>query len=212
MSLDQDWQLKYISTGIEFVFTSVKAILDHLEGDDKNKYLEDQKLLVLDYLKMEFEHKLGKEILNGLQEHLDVKEASMDTDMEEDFEKKMAAALEKNKKEMEVEALKKHPKYLELEKLIRQKGGCGEDDDDEDAMVTGEVNSLTDPWSQQAIEVPVVNSVCGHAYDKATVTKMHKRLKGKIKCPIVGCANKNNIRIEDLKEDENLKRLIQNRD
>ena len=80
-SLLEDRQLKYIKTGIELVKETVKSVLEHMEGEERDTYLNGQKEQVLSYLKLELEYTTGKEILKNLQKHLETKEGTMDTDM-----------------------------------------------------------------------------------------------------------------------------------
>jgi len=201
----EDRQLKYIKTGLEFVFTSIKAVLDHLEGDEKAKYLEDQKGLVVQYIKMELEYNIGRDILKKLQDHLDVKEGTLDTDMEKQFKDQFKEALETNAKDFDMSSIRKHQSYLEMEQIIKKAGGSDDDDDD---IVCTETNEYIDPWSKKNIEIPVKNKICGHVYDKATALKMCARAKGKVKCPVVGCVN-NGFKSADLEEDQQIKRIIQ---
>ena len=62
-SLLEDRQLKYIKTGIELVKETVKSVLEHMEGEERDTYLNGQKEQVLSYLKLELEYTTGKEIL-----------------------------------------------------------------------------------------------------------------------------------------------------
>jgi len=208
MSALEDRQLKYFKTGIDFVLTSVKAVLDHYEGDDKEKYLENQKNLVLEYLKMEIEYTIGRSILKELQNHLEVKEGTMDTDMEKEFKKKYEEELKANANRLDEKALKKLPRYKELEQIIKARTGEGVGDADDDLVLDEETNVYLDPWSKKQISIPVRNNVCNHIYDKATALKMCSRTKGKVKCPVIGCAN-NNVKSTDLQEDQQIMRIIE---
>jgi len=207
----EDRQLKYIKTGIDFVFTAIRAILDHADGEDKAALLEEQKALIVDYIKMELEYNIGRDVLKKLQDHLEVKEGTVDTDMEKMFQDQYEEALQENAKDFDITSIKKHPRYREMEQKIKKDGGgvdANNDDDDEEGIVCSETNVYVDPWSKKNIEIPVKNQLCGHIYEKATALKMCSRAKGKVKCPVVGCAN-NGFKASDLKEDQQIKEIIQ---
>ncbi|KAH8368311.1 hypothetical protein KR084_009928 [Drosophila pseudotakahashii] len=96
----------------------------------------------------------------------------------------------------------------------RSNGNGAPDDDDviiEGVAETGgEIFSLHDPWSKALMKNPVRNSMCGHIYDRDSVMLIIKDNIG-IRCPIVGCANKNYIQPAHLVEDANVRRQVQQR-
>jgi len=206
MAAFENRQLMYIKTGIDFVLTSIKAVLEHLEGQEMEKFLEEQKMRVIDYLKMEIEYKMSKSILDKLRAEHETREGTMNTDMVEEFQKQLEEEKSRKSNEFEIESLKKHARYLEMEQIISgSKADSAEVDDD--MVVSAELNTYTDPWSKKPIETPVRNRVCGHVYDKSTAQKMCSRAKGKLKCPVIGCKN-NNLKLVELEEDHKLKQLI----
>jgi len=206
-SLLEDRQLKYIKTGIELVKETVKSVLEHMEGEERDKYLESQKDQVLSYLKLELEYTTGKDILKNLQKHLETKEGTMDTDMVAQYKKRYDEEIELKSEKLEPENLKKSPKFLEIEQIITNKLGGGLDDD-EDLVCAEEETQYIDPWSKKRIETPVRNKSCKHIYDKSTAMKMISRSKGKVKCPVVGCGN-NNLKSQDLEVDQKIMKIIQ---
>jgi len=204
----EDRHLKYISQGIEGVLVAAKAVLDHVDNEQqKLKYLDAQKKQVLEYLKMEIEYSIGNKVLKSLEQHLDVKEDTMDTNMVEEYNKRYEQEKEERAKEFDISRLKKNQKYLELEQLITNRLG-GSIDGDEEIECRDEETQYIDPWSKRKIEVPVRNKSCTHVYDKATALKVISRSKGKVKCPVVGCGN-NNVRSSDLEVDIHIKRILE---
>eukprot|EP00088_Acartia_fossae_P041323 TRINITY_DN4323_c0_g1_i1.p1 TRINITY_DN4323_c0_g1~~TRINITY_DN4323_c0_g1_i1.p1 ORF type:complete len:224 (-),score=84.12 TRINITY_DN4323_c0_g1_i1:315-908(-) len=192
------------------VMASVKALIEHTEGEERNKYLEEMKQQILDYLKLEIEYTTGRAVIERLKKHLETKEGTMDTDMVAEYKKLYDEEMENNADKVKVETLKKHQRYLEMEQLIASKlgaqGGLGDMDDD---LVCGEEETTyVDPWSKKKIEIPVRNKACNHLYDKSTAMKMLSRAKGKVKCPVVGCAN-NNLKSSDLVEDNQVRKIIE---
>lgn len=207
-SLLEDRQLKYIKTGIELVKETVKSVLEHMEGEERQKYLESQKDQVLSYLKLELEYTTGKEILKNLQKHLETKEGTMDTDMVAEYKKRYAEEIELKSEELKPENLKKNNKYLDIEQIITNKLGGGLDDDEDLVCAEEENQTYIDPWSKKRIETPVRNKSCSHVYDKSTAMKMISRSKGKVRCPVVGCGN-NNLKSTDLEVDQKIMKIIE---
>lgn len=67
-----------------------------------------------------------------------------------------------------------------------------------------EENILTvDPLTKGPLENPVKNRICGHVYGKNTIEQAIKR--GNIRCPYLGCSNKENVALSHLVEDHKLK-------
>jgi len=208
-SLLEDRQLKYIKTGTELVIETVKSVLEHMEGEERMQFLQEQRQQILAYLRLEIEYTTGKSILKNLEEHLKTKEGTMDTDMVAEYKKRYEEELENKAKELTVDSLKKNPKYLKVEQLISSKLGGGLADD-EDLVCAEEETQYIDPWSKKKIDVPVKNKVCGHYYDQQTALKMLQRSKSKVKCPVVGCSN-NNLKSSELEKDQEVLMTITRR-
>jgi E3 SUMO-protein ligase NSE2 len=81
-------------------------------------------------------------------------------------------------------------------------------DEDGDFEMAADELKLIDPMSKKQIRNPVRNSVCGHLYDKASIEDGIKT-NSRIKCPYIGCHNKNAVKLSDLKEDRELKRKLE---
>jgi len=138
---------------------------------------------------------------------LETKEGTMDTDMVAEYKKRYSEEIESKSEELKTENLKKNAKFLEIEQLITNKIGGGLDDD-EDLVYAEEETQYIDPWSKKRIDTPVRNKSCSHLYDKSTAMKMISRSKGKVKCPVVGCAN-NNLKSQDLEVDQKILKIIE---
>jgi len=78
-----------------------------------------------------------------------------------------------------------------------QSGGQSQIQDDDDLAVTEDEVTYTDPWSRALItDESVTNRKCKHTYDKKTAMRMiDNSIKNKkpVKCPVVGCSNKDPI-------------------
>jgi SUMO ligase MMS21 Smc5/6 complex component len=75
---------------------------------------------------------------------------------------------------------------------------------DDDVAVTNTVSNI-DPITKQPIRCAVRNQKCGHIYDKSSI-KESLRFNARLRCPIMGCANKQFVTMGDLVEDAELQR------
>lgn len=78
---------------------------------------------------------------------------------------------------------------------------CG-DDVEMDMQV-----SNIDPITKQPLENPCRNKICKHVYGMNSVTEA-LRLNAGMRCPIVGCANKKKVKLDDLVLDKELARKL----
>nr|XP_033321822.1 E3 SUMO-protein ligase NSE2-like [Megalopta genalis] len=74
------------------------------------------------------------------------------------------------------------------------------DDEDVDMMLTGGLINVIDPISKKRIVDPVKNIVCGHTYDRETITELLK-INEKTRCPVVGCKTTDFVKLKDLRLD-----------
>lgn len=99
-----------------------------------------------------------------------------------------------------------------------QSTGDGDDGDDGDVQdldasdrQNATVNDLPisdiDPITKQPLENPCRNSVCGHVYGMNSVVEA-LQTNPRMRCPIMGCANKRPVRVADLKADKELARKL----
>lgn len=65
-----------------------------------------------------------------------------------------------------------------------------------------------DPITKRPLERPCRNAVCGHIYGMDSVQEA-LQTNARMRCPAIGCANKQHIRVEDLILDAELARKLQ---
>lgn len=99
----------------------------------------------------------------------------------------------------------------EIEDILYQHQPKSSDPIRETTMVDGmeidEVISTVDPITKGTIKNPVRNRICNHIYDKDSITEAIRISENKrVRCPTVGCSNKNSVKVTDLVEDRELKR------
>ncbi|XP_017893537.1 E3 SUMO-protein ligase NSE2-like [Ceratina calcarata] len=97
----------------------------------------------------------------------------------------------------------RHPRLLEFDKhveaLLDNAKGSRSDQDAELELSGGYINVI-DPISKKRIVDPVKNSICGHTYDRESITEMLKINKN-TRCPVVGCKSKEFVRLTHLRAD-----------
>ncbi|XP_058806147.1 E3 SUMO-protein ligase NSE2-like [Phymastichus coffea] len=71
---------------------------------------------------------------------------------------------------------------------------------DDDIEMTQEQVNIIDAFSKKRMTNPVKNMQCGHVYDRETVIDVLKMNKN-TRCPVVGCKNREYIRLEELVTD-----------
>ncbi|XP_059620664.1 uncharacterized protein LOC132264461 [Phlebotomus argentipes] len=81
---------------------------------------------------------------------------------------------------------------------------------DEGMTVTGDIQR-TDPFTKKSLVHPVRNRKCNHVYDKDSLMNVIK-MNPRVRCPYVGCTNKDFLRMADVEEDFALKFTLQNAD
>ena len=205
---DDDRQLKYINVGMEFTNKVTKKILKNLDEDEQEEQLAMMRDTMRNYIRMEYEYKISKDVLAKIKKGLEVESANvdMDKDIEADYRTHYQADLEKEG--LTDAKIESDHRYKQLESIIA--GNIANTSGDDDLMVTGDDQVFIDPWSRRNIEDPVTNKKCGHHYEKAVVfrqveTAIKKRKT--LKCPYVGCGN-DNITKNDLQVDNEIKRKI----
>lgn len=183
-------QDKYIETGMNFVTTVTRRILENLEGQEREQELEKMRETMEQYIVMKIHYHAGRDVLERIKKGLDIEHASVERDVEAEYKEGLAAELEKRQNELNKSSLLRHPDYIKLEQIIKGSSGDGD-------LVAGEqTETFIDPWSKKSIENPVRNSRCGHVYEQTVAAKMCSKSK-RLKCPMVGCTN-DNMRMEHL--------------
>ena len=79
---DEDRQLKYINVGMEFTNKVAAKLLETLDDDDKDQQMDVLRTIMKDYIKMEHEYNVSKDVLAKLKKGLEVENADMDRDID----------------------------------------------------------------------------------------------------------------------------------
>ncbi|XP_033223888.1 E3 SUMO-protein ligase NSE2-like isoform X2 [Belonocnema kinseyi] len=77
-------------------------------------------------------------------------------------------------------------------------------DSDDDLQFTQDTVNVIDPFTKKRMTDPMKNKTCGHVYDRKSVNAMLK-VNPRTRCPVVGCAHKEYISINNLESDIVLK-------
>ena len=83
---------------------------------------------------------------------------------------------------------------------LQDKVANEEADGDADFQVTGGFINVIDPISKKRIVDPVKNSICGHTYDRESITEILK-INKKTRCPVIGCKSKEFVTVAHLRTD-----------
>lgn len=208
---DDDRQIKYIKVGMEFTHTITKRILENLDGEDKDKQLEAMQKVMLDYVRMEAEYNTSKDVLAKLKKGLELENANMDRNIEQEYRQILKEHLDDNPITNNKDNLQADPRYRKLEHLISA-GGKEAGPVDDDIAVTEDEVRYTDPWTRKLItEESVTNKNCKHTYDKATAIKFlenAKKNRKDLRCPVVGCMQSTAITKECLYTDKEVQRKV----
>ena len=118
-----------------------------------------------------------------------------------------------NNQESAAQQIDANRRLVNIESTIRQleEGPANDEDEDFAEINTQQLEKIPiDPFTQKEIEIPVVNRVCKHVYDKTSITNyINQRAQGgrSGRCPTIGCLNRN-VTFNDLIEDKELKEKI----
>jgi SUMO ligase MMS21 Smc5/6 complex component len=112
----------------------------------------------------------------------------------------------------------KHPEAVAFEERARTaaddnfqtqtKTSAGGEDDDACSIMSSSHISTRDPITKQPMTDPVKNKKCGHTYEKKSILELMLNSRGKVRCPCVGCGNKDAVREDDLEPDREMKKAI----
>lgn len=92
---------------------------------------------------------------------------------------------------------------LEFDKQVEallDKIGNEETDGDAEMQLTGGYINVIDPISKKRIVDPVKNTLCGHTYDRDSITQI-LNINKKTRCPVVGCKSKEFVLLSHLRTD-----------
>ena len=99
-----------------------------------------------------------------------------------------------NKINDQVNNVKTSKRYENLMKLISENNL--KNDDEEIITVAQNINNI-DPITKLPIVKGVKNKICGHIYEKSSITQLIAR-NPKTKCPIAGCVAADYVHLDDL--------------
>ncbi|KAK3875996.1 hypothetical protein Pcinc_019167 [Petrolisthes cinctipes] len=139
----------------------------------------------------------------------------------DNFDEIFDVTLEELKDDSNVaEAIRKASSIIELKQLVAdQLEAANEDhqentfnDDDEDTqelVTTQQTLSLVDPISKTMMKDPVRHKICGHVYDRSSVTSMIKTSGKKgFRCPTMGCGYRKPLQLADMEDALDVRRQI----
>ncbi|XP_043472929.1 E3 SUMO-protein ligase NSE2-like [Leptopilina heterotoma] len=75
-----------------------------------------------------------------------------------------------------------------------------DDDDDDDLQCTQKEINVVDPFTKKRMTDPMRNKLCGHIYDRESVTALLK-VNPRTRCPVVGCGSKEFVTLQNLEAD-----------
>lgn len=83
-----------------------------------------------------------------------------------------------------------------------------QDDADSELRLTGADINVIDPISKLRMTDPVRNAVCGHVYDRESLTAMLSKNKN-TRCPVVGCTSIDYIQLSQCRTDIVMKTYLE---
>lgn len=170
--------------------------LDDFGDEDLKKYSELSEKLVM--------------VQKNTELHREAMAKSSNLSSFEDFDKSYAGFLKSNRI-TDVKNLKEYKDMIDTAKdyIDAAKGGdVGTVNTVFDGDLEVEENIPTvDPLTKKPLQNPVRNKICKHVYDKMSMLEAI-RVNPRVRCPQVGCGNKNFIQTGHLVEDKELKRKL----
>ncbi|CAD5116318.1 DgyrCDS5222 [Dimorphilus gyrociliatus] len=152
------------------------------------------------------------ECINAERENLNIKKASLEftsraeheTQTNFDYSKEFEKMLKKNTSKMDP---KTNEQYTRLIKTLNNEptNTC---EDNDDVVQMDEIKSTICPYSQQEMENPVKNKICGHSYEKSAIAEYIKAKRQRAFCPHAGCSNKKPLSPDSLIRDEEMISII----
>ncbi|XP_055695519.1 E3 SUMO-protein ligase NSE2-like [Lutzomyia longipalpis] len=108
--------------------------------------------------------------------------------------------IRESKKDVHVN-LEESKRYKNFDKFINDINRQGSDaTSSAEGMTVTESIQKTDPFTKKPMVNPVRNNICKHVYDKDSLSNIIK-LNSQVRCPYVGCTNKQRLRMADVTED-----------
>ena len=129
---DEDRQLKYINVGMEFTNKVAAKLLETLDDDDKDEQMDVMRTIMKDYIKMEHEYNVSKQVLAKLKKGLEVENADMDRDIDADYRTNLKTELESNL--LSEEKISSDHRLRNLESIASGSGSTNEASGDDEKL------------------------------------------------------------------------------
>lgn len=201
--------LPFVQNGMQYTLDTVDSLLEcDAEETDKVKSLKDTMLSFCRIQRnMEQVEAAAKHVINQ------AKSTREPIDLEDMFEIKLTELQRANTDD----SLKNHAKYTELEEHVQNVIQSTDDDiepsgsreiqlDDDLALTQTQVNTKC-PVTMKEMTRPVRNVHCGHNYDFDGAKELIRN-RQQARCPVAGCINDKPLKLSDLEENKQLKRII----
>jgi len=137
----------------------------------------------------------------------------------EDFTEDPESALKKMYEELNAnishDELMQDPNYRKVVDMSTESGQPESNsaletvtEDAEGLVMTQDNDVPFDPLTKLPVTDPVINKICHHTYDKASIMQHIGSRRNQARCPISGCANTQILHAGVLEENVELKRII----
>lgn len=203
--------LPFVQNGMQHTLDTAVSLLEcDAEETDRVKSLKD---MMLSFCSIQRD---VKQIETAAKHVMTQAKSTRDPiDLEDMFEQKLAELQRVNT----TDGLKENEKYVELlehiQNAVESAGGADETEvigsreiqlDDDLAMTQTEVNTKC-PVTMKEMIKPVRNKHCGHNYDYSGAKQLIRN-RQQARCPVAGCINDKPLKLCDLEENKELKRII----
>lgn len=98
--------------------------------------------------------------------------------------------------------------YQLLTFLLGEEADSSMNDSQEIAITEAQL-ATTDPFTKRRLTDPMVNRKCDHVYERAIIFEILRTNK-RLRCPVIGCRNRDYITPNDLHEDPYVTAQLQN--
>ena len=200
--------LRFTEAGVKATITVARRVVQELEKEEQGDASDTLRGVMAKYVEETQKHHNDMESLKSLKTLLGKMDPSDWPDIDEEFNKIQQETNNNNKANVE-----DHRWMKEIKSIFDDNDGDEDsnvlDCDDDLAMTQADVNTIC-PISRVEMKKPVKNPDCGHVYDKASVEALFRQGDKwtKVRCPVVGCPNREPIQIKRLIEDKETRRAI----
>lgn len=212
-----DKQLDYLKSGMDINCGVALSLASRILTSDNERAQAVQSLRegLSDYIRQEQEYKDSMEALRALWDQVAQQVDQGDFSQVHDIDAAFATLKNQLSHPLTEIEIAKHPITVEFEVRAQnvQRGLEASQTEMEEPKNDNEIETIhvgtnrRDPFTRQELVDPVVNTLCGHIYERETVLEMIRN-RPKTKCPIPGCQNTKVIYPKHLKADWKLKRQL----